>query len=341
MSAGVAITVVVAVFVLTWLLTALLVVAARRLRILDHPNERSSHVVATPRGGGLAIVVVVLAVLLALPFFGLETPANSSLAFSSALIAAVGLVDDLVDVRASIRMLIHVCAAALIVYAGWGLLSADTPGRGIETYPLLALTVIAIVWVLNLFNFMDGIDGIAASESLFVSLAAAWFLFSQGAEIWLLTCVAIAAASAAFLTFNWSPARIFMGDVGSGFLGFILAAVATLSWLDGSLSPAVWIILGGAFVVDATYTLVVRMTTGQRWLSPHRSHVYQKLSRKLSSHSKTTSIYICVNVLWLFPMAWLALRFPEFEWWVVAGSLTPLGVAAIHFRGGVPDAVSA
>jgi Fuc2NAc and GlcNAc transferase len=184
---------------------------------------------------------------------------------------------------------------------------------------------------------MDGIDGIAASETIFVAIAAALFLAKVGAFDWALLLLIVAAASAAFLTYNWEPATVFMGDVGSAFLGFTLASIAHLSVKEGYLSLAIWLILGGTFLIDATYTLAVRVISKQRWLQPHKLHVYQKLSRSIGSHSKTTSYYILVNVFWLFPLAWAAIERPVWEWWFAVAALTPLVVCAIRIRGGVPD----
>jgi Fuc2NAc and GlcNAc transferase len=337
MTIGVAAMVGATAFALAWVLTALILMAARRFRVLDHPNSRSAHSVPTPTVGGIGIVLTVLCASMAYPFFYQGPSVFYVISVTSSLVAVISLIDDLGNVSTRNRIVVHLFAAIVIVYAGISALQERVDLSTVRVISVFLAGSIVIVWSTNLFNFMDGIDGMAASESIFVSFTGSVFLASCGATGWALILLVTAVSSAAFLVFNRPPARIFLGDVGSAFIGFILASVAFLSYLDGFLSPAFWMILTGLFLVDATYTLIVRLVTGQRWLKPHNLHVYQKLSRKYGSHSKATLLYASINIIWLLPMAWFAYWRPSFEWWILLVALAPLGVGGIKFLGGVAN----
>jgi Fuc2NAc and GlcNAc transferase len=194
--------------------------------------------------------------------------------------------------------------------------------------PLLGM--VGIIWVLNLFNFMDGIDGIAASEAAFMSFAGGALASGlTGTEGFTLVTVGFGAACLGFLVFNWSPARIFMGDVGSGFLGFLLAVFAI--WIASSdpVGLLVWLILGGVFFVDATVTLLRRLWRRERVLEAHRTHAYQWLARRWKSHGKVSGAVVATNLVWLTPWA-LAARFdPAKAAWYAVAALLPLLVVAI------------
>lgn len=316
------------------------VVLARGL--LDVPNERSSHVVPTARGGGIAIVAVVLAVAaLSLRAGGAEPRLVLGLLLGGGLIAAIGLLDDRGHVSAPLRLLVHFAAVGGALAAIGGL-PAVSWGGGTVDLGLAgdAFACVACVWFLNLFNFMDGIDGIAASEAAFVAFAAAWLAGATGAPaslvtLWLVT----GAASLGFLAWNWPPARIFMGDVGSGFLGFVLPLLLVYSTGHSGLNPWTALVLGAPFVADATVTLVARIARGERWYSAHRSHAYQWLSRRWGSHARVTGLFILVNVGLVLPAAWWTVLRPQHGPLVAAVVLVTLGAAARVAGAGRPEAV--
>jgi len=198
------------------------------------------------------------------------------------------------------------------------------------------------VWMINLYNFMDGIDGLAAAQAIymlgFACLAGVAFqgdaAFAQVGP-WML---AVAGASAGFLWHNWAPARIFMGDIGSTFLAFTILALACLTLRAGWLSLPFWLILGALFISDATVTLLRRMTTGQAWLEAHRSHAYQRLSRRWGSHGRTSMLAIAINLAWLAPLAWLAMARPQWAPALVVLAYLPLVAATLVLKAGRPDA---
>jgi Fuc2NAc and GlcNAc transferase len=181
---------------------------------------------------------------------------------------------------------------------------------------------------------MDGIDGIAASEAIFVACAGALLgLLGGFASAVPPMAVAFAAACGGFLVWNWPPARIFMGDVGSGYLGYVIAVLALAATRENPVALWTWLILGGVFFVDATVTLVRRLIHGDRIYEAHRSHAYQWLARRWGSHAKVTCAVLAVNVLWLLPCAVFATRRPSLAAATVVFALAPLVLLAIATSG--------
>lgn len=316
-----------AVLGLAWALTGLVRRYAEARLLLDHPNQRSSHRVPTPRGGGLAMVVAFAGGLFFLALTGrLEWPTIAGLGGGGLVVAVIGWVDDCGHVGILWRLLTQMLAVALGLFLLGGLPPLAVAGWTVPAGPGLDLAaVVVLVWLLNLFNFMDGIDGLAAMESAFVCLGAAAILIGRHgwqAAAWPL--VLLASASLGFLVWNWPPARIFMGDVGSGFLGYAIGMGAVLTVRGGLLPLPVWLILLAVFGVDATFTLLARLLAGERWWAPHCSHAYQCAARRLGSHRRVTMAALAVNVLWLWPLARWAERSPGLAWRLVALAVLPV-----------------
>jgi Fuc2NAc and GlcNAc transferase len=320
----------------TLLASATLTYLVRRLALsrglLDVPNARSSHSKPTPRGGGLAIVLAASAGFCALYGAGvLDSDLFIALTGGGTTIAVVGLLDDRKPLPAGVRFAVHVAAAAWAMVWLGGLpplrLGASLVNLGWAGH---VLAVLGIVWTLNLFNFMDGIDGIAASEAVFVAASGGSLLLIAGLSPPVPTAALVfAAACAGFLPWNWPLARIFMGDVGSGYLGYTIAVLAIAATRDSPVFAWVWLLLGGAFFVDATVTLARRILRGERPHVAHRSHAYQWLARRWGSHRPVTLAVIAVNVLWLLPSAWVAANYPPLALWILAGAFAPLIIVAL------------
>jgi Fuc2NAc and GlcNAc transferase len=284
--------------VVSALLTGALWRYARRTRLLDVPNVRSSHRIPTPRGGGLAIVIVVVLALAALELAG-AVDRRVSLAFAGALpVAAVGWLDDRRGVTPLARAAVQAACAAwalLWLYSGQpeGVAHTGVPGGPAG----LALGVLAIVWLTNLYNFMDGIDGIAGGQAA-VTGAVIAFLLACGGQMGLaVLTAAIAGASLGFLAWNWSPAAIFLGDVGSGFLGFVFGALAGAGARDGAVPLLAWIPLFAIFLVDATVTLLRRIARGDRWYAAHRNHAYQRAVQAGMRHATVSTIVTGIGLV--------------------------------------------
>ena len=305
---------------------------ARSHDLIDVPNERSSHAVPTPRGGGIGIVLASLAGWIALALLGhLQMRLLIALAGGGLLVAVCGFVDDRYQLSARLRLLVHFGAAlwALIWLGGLPALQIGsyTVSFGPFSYVLGA---VGIVWTINLFNFMDGIDGIAASEAAFIAAAGAVLASWAGSAVELpAVALLFAAACSGFLILNWPPARIFMGDVGSGYLGYVVAVIAVAAARQSPVALFIWAILGGVFLVDATVTLVRRGMGGERLEQAHRSHAYQHLARRWGGHRPVVVAMLVLNIAWLLPCAAFALRNPDLASATTVVALLPLIVLAV------------
>ncbi|HHW61071.1 MAG TPA: glycosyltransferase family 4 protein, partial [Syntrophomonadaceae bacterium] len=283
----------------SYFLTALVRLYTLEKSILDIPNERSSHSVDTPRGGGLAIVAVFLFAVVFITVLGI-IPLNAAVALlgGGLMIAAIGWIDDKSNVSPRWRLVVHFLAAIWALYWLGGFAQID---MGFTKVHLgwfgNIIAVIGIVWLINLYNFMDGIDGIAGTEAVSVALCAGVLLFWSGSAGigWL--CIILALAVSGFLVWNWAPAKIFMGDVGSGFLGYVFAVLAIIAEKGSSVSVIIWLMLLGVFIADATITLLRRMAQGEKLSQPHRTHVYQLAVQAGYSHQQVTLMVLFINIL--------------------------------------------
>ena len=326
----------IAVAFLSLLLTALIRRYALSRSLIDIPNARSSHTVPTPRGGGVSIVVAFLLATVALGLAGLISSSVAiALTGAGALVAVLGFMDDHGHIAARWRLLGHFAAAV------WALIWLDglAPVRviGMTVHPGVIGQILAafyLVWMLNLYNFMDGIDGIASVEAVTVCGGISLIYVLSGSTGILWGPMLLAAAVIGFLYWNFPPARIFMGDAGSGFLGIVLGILSVqASWTSPQLFWA-WLILLGVFVVDATVTLFHRLLRGEKIYEAHRSHAYQFASRRYGKHLPVTLGVGLINLFWLLPIAlWVVLMDGEGLAGLVV-AYAPLLVLAFRFGAG-------
>lgn len=253
---------------------------ALRRNLLDQPGERRSHASATPRGGGISIVVVLL---LASGWLGVWFPGQREwfglFGMGLLLVAGIGWVDDHRPLSPWLRLLVHVLAAGLLAAAFW------RAGAGPWVTAVAFLLAIGLT---NVWNFMDGIDGLAASQAGII--AAGLGIVLEPPWNWL--AGALLASVAGFLPFNFPKARIFLGDVGSGALGFALAALFAMGLKSGTPEIAwlLWALPAAAFLVDASFTMTWRILNRERWWAPHVQHAYQRWARR-HNHRFVTSGY--------------------------------------------------
>ncbi|NWD23833.1 glycosyltransferase family 4 protein [Pseudomonas yamanorum] len=304
--------------------------------IIDIPNARSSHSVPTPRGGGVAIV---LAFLLALPLLGWShtVPYSSLVAIGGAggIIAVIGFMDDHGHIAARWRLLGHFSAAAWALFWMDGLPLISLFGFGVNLGWIGSiLAAVYLVWMLNLYNFMDGIDGIASVEAISVCLGACLLYWLSGVDGLLWLPLLLAMAVAGFLVWNFPPAKIFMGDAGSGFLGIALGVMSIqAAWVSSQLLWA-WLILLGVFIVDATFTLVRRLVRGDKVYEAHRSHAYQFASRSFGNHLSVTLGVAVINLLWLLPIALCVILLEVDGTWGLILAYAPLVALAVKYHAG-------
>jgi UDP-N-acetylmuramyl pentapeptide phosphotransferase/UDP-N-acetylglucosamine-1-phosphate transferase len=278
--------VVLASFVVSLVLTAVLRRTGDRLARLDHPNERSLHDVPTPRTGGLAILG---AAALGGAGLAIMTKASGEWAWigcAAALIAFVSFLDDRRQVSPGVRLAVQVVAASAVVLAGVTVDPASLPAP-VPAWLVTCVIVIALTWTTNLFNFMDGMDGFAGGMAVIGFGTYAWLAWDAGASTLAGVSGVLAAAAAGFLVFNFPPARIFMGDAGSSTLGFLSGCLAILGIKQGVWPWPAALIVFSPFLVDATVTLTRRLLRGEKVWRPHRSHYYQRLVQAGWGHRRT------------------------------------------------------
>jgi Fuc2NAc and GlcNAc transferase len=304
--------------------------------LMDVPNARSSHSVPTPRGGGVAIVLGFLSVLPVLAFLGgLSWTFTWALLGAGAGIALLGFLDDHGHIAARWRLLGHFLGAIWALFWLGGLPALELFGFVLDLGWLgHVLAAIYLVWMLNLYNFMDGIDGIASVEAICACLGACLLYWLGGFESLILAPLVLAMAVAGFLYWNFPPARIFMGDAGSGFLGIILGVLSLQAAWSSPKLLWVWLILLGVFIVDATLTLLRRLLRGDKVYEAQRSHAYQFASRHYGRHLPVTLVVMAINLFWLLPLAACVVL------WNMDGALAlilayvPLLVLAVRFHAG-------
>jgi UDP-N-acetylmuramyl pentapeptide phosphotransferase/UDP-N-acetylglucosamine-1-phosphate transferase len=280
------------VFVATWRLLGRVIPWLERRAILDRPVERSSHRSPVPRGGGLALVPVILAAWLALALLGAAPPAAAAIAGLAAALALLSWRDDRASLPAGVRLLGHVLAAGIGVL----FLPEGAVFQG-SLPPLLDRAAAALLWVwfVNLFNFMDGIDGIAGIETAALGIGAALVAAGAGPAGAGNAALALSTASGAlaFLRWNWHPAKVFLGDVGSVPLGFLLGWLLLRLAADGLWAPA--LILPLYYLADASLTLAARMLKGERFWQAHRRHFYQRALGQEGDHAAVARLVLAAD----------------------------------------------
>ena len=324
--------------------TRQLVSNSHRLSSLDIPNERSSHLTPTPRGGGLSFVTASLVGFLLLLLNNTLNHADLlALCCAGVIVAIAGYLDDKQKISgATIRLVLHAIGAIVLIVAIGFPSQIFVFDRTVNAGLIGSiLGVLYLVWLLNLFNFMDGTDGIAASEAIFVCVAGAILNFHVLSNInFSAAAIVLAASTFGFLLYNWSPAKIFMGDVGSGYLGIVVGGLSLMAAKQQHELLWVWIILLAVFVSDATITLIRRLARKQKPHVAHRSHAYQHLAIRFNSHAKVSLIVLAINIVWLLPIAFLVAdnQIPGTTGVVIA--YVPLLIAALILGAGKDSATN-
>jgi Fuc2NAc and GlcNAc transferase len=311
------------VFIVSWIGVYLYAKIALKRGVLSNPNYRTLHESPIPRGGGIVFSIVFIVSLFLFWYIG-QLPDNLLLIFGvGGLIAALfGFLDDIKNIRASKKLIIQFLLGTWVVYSldGGPLLSIGW----VSFLVAISTTVLFLVWMINAYNFMDGIDGMASSGAIFVSSVMTLVLFLTGGSLELIVIFMLLLASvSAFIFFNWPPASIFMGDSGSIFLGYIFGSLILITVESGDISIWSWLIVFGYFFADTTVTQIMRVILVKKWYQVHRSHAYQNLARITKSHLKVTGGVMLYNIFWIFPLTlWSALQ-PETALFAVVLAITP------------------
>ncbi|MDX2345278.1 MAG: glycosyltransferase family 4 protein [Legionella sp.] len=323
-------------FVFAWILTWAIRRVVIAKEILDIPNHRSAHTLPTPRGGGAAFVICFLMALVILKMLGmLDALLFVSYISAGLLVALLGFMDDKYTLPSHWRLLGHFIAAGIMIYGLQGLPALELFSWVLPAGVLLnVLGLFYLVWLLNLYNFMDGIDGIASVELISVCLGAACLYWFSGMPALMILPLLLAVSVAGFLCWNFPPARIFMGDVGSGFLGLMVGCFAIQAAHVNMNFFWSWLILLGVFIVDATYTLFHRLFRACKVYEAHQSHAYQRAARHFGSHRLITLSVLMVNMVWLFPIAMFVGLNYLLSWEGLLLAYMPLIILAIKFKAG-------
>lgn len=329
------------IFSSSFLLTAIYRRFALNKLLIDIPNERSSHSVPTPRGGGIAVVITwCIGVIASYFYFDWSPTQLAGWIIPGCLLAVISFIDDMGHVSPSWRLLVQAAAASIGVYLlGDMPKSVTNPLSSIMQIGVVIFVILSLVWLTNLYNFMDGINGIASLEAMAVcfGLFIQLWLFAPGIEPNVLPLI-LGAAVSGFCVWNFPKAKIFMGDIGSCFIGLQLGLFAVYyAGVDLHFFVGVVILLA-AFVSDASVTLLRRIFRGQKIYLAHREHAYQHLARLTGSHTWVSLAYALITILWLLPLSSLVImgKLP------VASGLSiaylPLMLCALACRAGASEA---
>jgi UDP-N-acetylmuramyl pentapeptide phosphotransferase/UDP-N-acetylglucosamine-1-phosphate transferase len=281
------------ILILSFAGTFIIMQVAVRRNIMDIPNQRSSHTQPTPRGGGLAIVIAWYTGLTLLKILGILDLRLFLALMSGSLLAAVSFIDDIYDIKPSIRILAQLITACAGLHFIGGMKFIYLGDLKIEYSLILSLiAVIGIVWFINLFNFLDGIDGYASMEAILV--ASGMFVVTGNQSLAILIF-----ATLGFLIWNWPKAKIFMGDIGSTQLGFILIILGLYFNNEQQFNLIGWLILTSLFWVDASVTLFRRWRNNEKLSVAHKKHFYQRIVRSGFTHKKTVIRMILVNIFFI------------------------------------------
>lgn len=299
--------------VIAVLSAAITFILSRHIKALDVPNERSSHTKVTPRGGGIAIVVSFLVGISLIHLIGNKTPIYTpyflGFLFSSFVIATLSFYDDFHVVSFRVKLSGQIISIIVGLYSGIVIDVVHLPFFGEVNVGILAypLTFIWVLGLTNAYNFIDGLDGLAASTAVIAAGFFAYITFQQGSHFIYLASLTLAAASLGFLIFNWSPARIFMGDVGSTFLGLVFAVMAVIAARYDHSHTSLFVVplLLFHFIFDTVFTFFRRLLAGEHVFTAHRSHLYQLLNRIGYSHKRVASIYSAMAVCQGVTAVWM------------------------------------
>ena len=315
------------------LLTRLAIHIAHALDVIDHPNHRSSHQHPTPRLGGVAIALAASATLLLWGVFGLPGSRQlTAILAGCAALGTIGVIDDFRSARASLRLAVQALVVGGIVLFYFPL--ATTP------WLWVAVALLAAIWFVNLFNFMDGLDGFASSEAIFVLGFTGVVGLRAGDPLIAGTSLITAAAVGGFLPWNWSPAKTFLGDGGSYWVGAFLMATLVAGLARGVLPLSVVLILPAPFVADATICILRRTIRRERIWVGHRLHAYQRAADRLGGARPVVLGVIMLNLAVVLPCAVLALAAPALQWVVVGSAYAVLTTIALGFGSGARSIVT-
>jgi len=285
------------------ILTRFYEIFAIRNSIISHPNERTLHEKPVPRGGGIVFSILFVLAVFLLGILNVISFENLMVIGVGGFLAALfGFFDDIVNLHALMKLFFQSILAGWGVYWLEGGLLAEVDW--LPVWLSWILTCFLLIWMMNLYNFIDGVDGMAASAAVFITLVLIVILLMEGDFTSLILILSLLSLSCTgFLIYNWPPARIFMGDSGSVFLGYIFGVLILKTTMTGEISIWTWTVVFGYIFADTNLTIILRIFLQKKWYQPHKSHAYQNIARVLNSHLKVTLAIQIYNIVYLFPLA--------------------------------------
>ncbi len=290
---------------------------AIKFDIVAKKNHRTLHSDEVPKGSGIVLSIVYIILVYIVWLQDLISNDLMVVICAGGLCATLfGFIDDVINVSAIIKLLVQVFLTTFIVlWLGQAPILLSATQSPVDTgFIGIILAIGILVWLINLYNFMDGVDGMAASGTIFISTVIAMILFFiEGNSPIALLFALFAVTCLGFLLFNWPPASIFMGDAGSVFIGYVFGVFIIYTMMHGDISIWTWLIVFGYFGIDTTVTLLSRIVLVKKWYGAHRSHAYQNLARVWGSHRKILCSVIAYHLLWLFPLAVLSAIYNQYQ----------------------------
>ena len=304
---------------------------ANKLKIVSNPNFRTLHEEPIPRGGGFVFSIsFILVIFISWKHFQLSDTLVFILGVGGGLAALFGFIDDVKNIRARVKLGIQFMLSGGVIFLLYSenlLLLSWMPN-----FITIPAFLFGMVWMMNAYNFMDGVDGMAASGAIFASLTLALvLLIGDGSDTLIPIFIVIASTVSGFIVFNWPPATIFMGDAGSVFLGFTFGSLFLFTTINGELSIWNWLMVFGYFFSDTTVTQIVRVISVKKWYLAHRSHAYQNIARITKSHSKVTVGVIMYDVIWILPLTVWSVLEPEMAPILAMAAIAPALVVSFKY----------
>ncbi len=319
------------IFVITFFGVYLYRTMSVKASIVANPNYRSMHTSLIPTGGGIVFSSIFFICLIFL--WGLNRLPNDIfivLGVGGVLSAFFGFMDDIFEIGVKHKIFAQLLLASWVIFwfEGGPLLRVEW----IPSLMAILITIFFLVWVINAYNFIDGVDGMAISGSIFISGSIALImLITNGSSVIFLFSILLLGCSAAFAVFNWPPASIFMGDAGSLFFGYIYGALIIYTIMHEQINVYTWIIILSYFIADTTATQISRLLLLKKWNKAHRSHAYQNIAKITDSHLKTTLGVIFYNIFWVLPLLIWSIKDPNVVSIVITISMLPAFVVSFKY----------
>ncbi len=304
------------------------IVLAKKMHWIDYPNVRSAHSSPVISGGGIAIYTVFLIIGIFFSNFGEIEFFNKLLFPLLGILVVVGFVDDLYELKIISRLLIYFSISCLAIFIFGS--ENNYPSLSFAEFFFASLCFCLFI---NLYNFIDGIDGLLATNSIIsLVIAVLLLILSSAPENLIFYCSILAAVQFGFLMFNWAPAKLFMGDAGSIPTGFLMGAIAIETSASDFLPAAAWIIIFSPFLTDSLGTLIFRLIRLENIFKSHSSHMYQRLARHWKSHKRVVFIMAIFQFLWCAPLAYFVTIYDDYDIYLVTLTYVPLFLALLKSR---------